>query len=165
MGRIGSFISAGNADPASYLRRDQLAHELMFLTRGQPVVYSGDEQGFTGPGGDKDARQDMFASRTPDYLDDDLIGTDRTHALANYNPRHPIYQTIATLGALRKAHPALRDGLQVTRYAADGAGIYAASRIDRAKRQEYVIAVNNATTAQTVTLDTWTPGSSWQGIY
>ena len=37
----------------------------MFLTRGQPVVYSGDEQGFTGPGGDKDARQDMFASRSP----------------------------------------------------------------------------------------------------
>ena len=37
----------------------------MFLTRGQPVVYYGDEQGFTGAGGDKDARQDMFASRTP----------------------------------------------------------------------------------------------------
>ncbi|MFI7601513.1 pullulanase-type alpha-1,6-glucosidase [Actinoplanes sp. NPDC049681] len=165
MGRIGSFIAAAEADPAAQLRRDQLAHELMFLTRGQPVIYSGDEQGFTGPGGDKDARQDMFASKTPDYLDDDLIGTDRTHAQANYNPRHPIYRTIATLGALRKAHPALRDGQQVTRYAADGPGIYAASRIDRAERQEYVIAANNATTAQTVTLDTWTPDSSWQGIY
>ena len=33
----------------------------MYLTRGQPVVYYGDEQGFTGDGGDKDARQDMFA--------------------------------------------------------------------------------------------------------
>ena len=71
MGRIGSFIESGGADPASYLRRDELAHELMFLTRGQPVVYSGDEQGFTGPGGDKDARQDMFASKTADYRDDE----------------------------------------------------------------------------------------------
>ena len=32
----------------------------MYLTRGQPVVYYGDEQGFTGDGGDQDARQDMF---------------------------------------------------------------------------------------------------------
>ena len=36
----------------------------MFLTRGQPVVYYGDEQGFIGDGGgDKDARQDMFATQ------------------------------------------------------------------------------------------------------
>ncbi|WP_067501871.1 pullulanase-type alpha-1,6-glucosidase [Actinoplanes sp. TFC3] len=165
MGRIGSFIETGTADPATYLRRDQLAHELMFLTRGQPVIYSGDEQGFTGPGGDKDARQDMFASRTKDYLDDDLIGTERTHAQANYETRHPLYRTIATLGGLRKAHPALRDGQQITRYAADGPGVFAASRINPAERREYVIAVNNATTAQTVTVDTWTPGSAWQGIY
>ncbi|MFC3384483.1 pullulanase-type alpha-1,6-glucosidase [Couchioplanes azureus] len=165
MGRIGSFVAAGGTDPATHLRRDQLAHELMFLTRGQPVIYSGDEQGFTGPGGDKDARQDMFASRTPDYLDDDLLGTDRTHAQANYETSHPVYRTIAALGALRKAHPALRDGLQVTRHAATGPGVFAASRLDRAQRREYVIAVNNATTAQTVTIDTWTRGTSFQGVY
>ncbi|WP_394328287.1 alpha-amylase family glycosyl hydrolase, partial [Couchioplanes caeruleus] len=165
MGRIGSFVAAGGTDPATHLRRDELAHELMFLTRGQPVIYSGDEQGFTGPGGDKDARQDMFASRTPDYLDDDLLGTDRTHAQANYETSHPVYRTVAALGALRKAHPALRDGMQVTRHAAAGPGVFAASRIDRAERREYVIAVNNATTAQTVTVDTWTPAASFQGVY
>ncbi len=165
MGRIGSFVAGGGTDPATHLRRDELAHELMFLTRGQPVIYSGDEQGFTGPGGDKDARQDMFASRSADYLDDDLLGTDRTHAVANYETGHPLYRTIATLGALRKAHPALRDGIQVTRYAADGPGVFAASRVDPAARREYVVAVNNATTARTVTLDTWTPGTAFQGIY
>ncbi|MFI5495746.1 pullulanase-type alpha-1,6-glucosidase [Actinoplanes sp. NPDC051859] len=165
MGRIGSFVANGGTDPATHLRRDQLAHELMFLTRGQPVIYSGDEQGFTGPGGDKDARQDMFVSRTPDYLDDDLLGTDRTHAQSNYETGHPVYRTIAALGALRKAHPALRDGLQVTRHAADGPGVFAASRLDRSQRREYVIAVNNATTAQPVTIDTWTPNASFQGIY
>ena len=45
-------------------RADLLAHDLLFLSRGQPVVYYGDEQGFTGadPGGDKSARQTLFAA-------------------------------------------------------------------------------------------------------
>ncbi|MFC7550131.1 pullulanase-type alpha-1,6-glucosidase [Plantactinospora sp. GCM10030261] len=165
MGRIGSFIAAGDPDPANQVRRDRLAHELMFLTRGQPVVYSGDEQGFTGPGGDKDARQDMFASKTADYLDDDLIGTDRTHAVDQYDPTHPLYRTIADLGALRAAHPALRDGIQVTRHAAEGPGVFAFSRIDPKQRVEYLAAVNNAGTEQRVTVDTWSPGGTFTGIH
>ncbi|SCL15435.1 alpha-1,6-glucosidases, pullulanase-type [Micromonospora nigra] len=165
MGRIGSFIAGGPTDPATHLRRDQLAHELMFLTRGQPVVYSGDEQGFTGPGGDKDSRQTMFASKTPDYLDDDLLGTDRTHAEDQFDPTHPLYRAIAELGALRQAHPALRDGIQVTRHAADGPGVFAFSRIDPGDRTEYVVAVNNAATEQTVTVDTWSAGATFTGVY
>ncbi|GLY20386.1 pullulanase-type alpha-1,6-glucosidase [Micromonospora sp. NBRC 101691] len=165
MGRIGSFIAGGGTDPGTHLRRDQLAHQLMFLTRGQPVVYSGDEQGFTGPGGDKDSRQDMFASKTPDYLDDDLIGTDRTHAVDQYDRNHPLYRTIAELGALRKAHPALRDGVQVTRHAADGPGVFAFSRIEPKQRVEYVVAVNNAATPQTVTVDTWSANATFTGVY
>ena len=35
----------------------------MYFGRGMPVVYYGDEQGFTGDGGDKDARQDMVPAR------------------------------------------------------------------------------------------------------
>ncbi|MFG2061157.1 pullulanase-type alpha-1,6-glucosidase [Micromonospora sp. NPDC048871] len=165
MGRIGSFIAAGPTDPATHLRRDQLAHELMFLTRGQPVIYSGDEQGFTGAGGDKDARQPMFASRTPDYLDDDLLGTDRTHAQDQFDRGHPLYRTIAALGQLRQAHPALRDGVQVTRHAAEGPGVFAFSRFDPDDRTEYLVAVNNAATPQTVTVDTWSPGATFAGVY
>ncbi|MEV4279308.1 pullulanase-type alpha-1,6-glucosidase [Actinoplanes xinjiangensis] len=165
MGRIGSFIAAA-ATADSRLKRDQLAHELMFLTRGQPVVYSGDEQGFTGPGGDKDARQDMFANKSPDYLDDDLIGTDRTHAVDNYDTSHPVYRTIAELAKLRRANPALVTGIQQTRYAAEGQGVFAASRIARDNtRKEYVVAVNNATTAQTVSFATSTPNTVFTGIY
>ncbi|AEV87281.1 sulfonate ABC transporter ATP-binding protein [Actinoplanes sp. SE50] len=164
MGRIGSFIAAASTADTQ-LKRDELAHELMFLTRGQPVVYSGDEQGFTGPGGDKDARQDMFASKTADYLKDDLIGTDRTHAVDNYDTAHPLYRTIASLAKLRKANPALVDGVQVTRYAATGAGVLAVSRIDRTKRTEYVVAANNATTTQTVSFATSSPGATFTGIY
>ncbi|MDR7277957.1 pullulanase-type alpha-1,6-glucosidase [Catenuloplanes atrovinosus] len=165
MGRIGSFIAASGGSDQERLRKAQLAHELMFLTRGQPVIYSGDEQGFTGPGGDKDARQDMFASRTADYLDDDLIGTARTHATDNYDTRHPIYRTIAALGALRERYPALADGTQTTRHAAGGPGVFAASRLLADERVEHLIAVNNAATAQTVTIDTFSPSTRFSPIY
>ena len=64
-GRIGMFLRNANpgASEAELLARDQLAHELMYFSRGNPVVYYGDEQGFTGAGGDQDARQDMFPSQ------------------------------------------------------------------------------------------------------
>ncbi len=67
MGRIGSFISADNpdADDAERVARDRLAHELMYFSRGNPVVYYGDEQGFTGPGGDQDARQTTVREQGP----------------------------------------------------------------------------------------------------
>ena len=56
----------------------------MYFSRGNPVIYYGDEQGFTGSGGDQVARQTLFASQVPDYLDDDLLGTTRTHAQDNF---------------------------------------------------------------------------------
>ncbi|HEX6500755.1 MAG TPA: pullulanase-type alpha-1,6-glucosidase [Micromonosporaceae bacterium] len=165
MGRIGYFITTGGQDPATYLKRDQLAHELMFLTRGQPIVYSGDEQGFTGTGGDKDARQDMFASKVADYVDDPQIGTTRTDATDEYDPSHPMYRTIAALSALRRDNPGLRDGVQVTRYAASGAGVFAFSRIDPNQRVEYLVATNNDTGAQTVTVPTYSAGMVFDQIY
>ncbi|GIJ51184.1 hypothetical protein Val02_80700 [Virgisporangium aliadipatigenens] len=165
MGRIGMMVAGGGTDPATHLQRDRLAHEVMFLTRGQPVIYSGDEQGFTGPGGDRDARQDMFASRTPSYLDDDLLGTERTHAVDNYDTGHPLYVSIAALGALRRAHPALADGVQVTRYAANGPGVFAFSRTLPSEKVEYVVAVNNATTAQTVDVPTYSAGMTFDTAY
>ena len=45
----------------------------------------------------------MFASRTPEYLDDDLIGTTATHATDNFVPGHPLYRAIAELAALTRA--------------------------------------------------------------
>ncbi len=91
MGRIGTFLKQDNpkADDAELLKRARLANELMFLGRGNPVIYYGDEQGFTGAGGDKDSRQTLFASKTADYLDDDQLGTDRTHASDAYDTKHP----------------------------------------------------------------------------
>ena len=64
----------------------------------------------------------MFASKVADYLDDDEIGTDRTHASDSYDPSAPLYRQIAALSKLRKDNPALTDGVQTQRYAADGSG-------------------------------------------
>ncbi|MET9749628.1 pullulanase-type alpha-1,6-glucosidase [Streptomyces ardesiacus] len=167
MGRIGTFLKQDDpkATDAELLQKDRLANELMFLSRGNPVVYYGDEQGFTGAGGDKDARQPMFASRTADYLDDDQLGTDRTHAEAAYDTSAPLYRQISALAKLRKANPALADGVQTERYAADGAGIYAFSRTDAKTGTEYVVAFNNAGTEKSATFSTGSAGTTFRGLY
>ncbi|MFD7818056.1 pullulanase-type alpha-1,6-glucosidase [Streptomyces sp. NPDC059785] len=167
MGRFGYFLNQDNpnATDAELLAKDKLANELMFLSRGNPVVYYGEEQGFTGAGGDKDARQTMFASKVADYLDDDEIGTDRTAASDAYDTSAPLYRQISTLAGLRKANPALTDGVQTERYAADGAGIYAFSRTDAKTGTEYVVAVNNAGEAKEATFATGSAGMRFDGIY
>ncbi|MGW5459991.1 pullulanase-type alpha-1,6-glucosidase [Streptomyces sp. NPDC003996] len=167
MGRIGYFLKQDNpkATDAEVLKKDELANEMMFLSRGNPVVYYGDEQGFTGSGGDKDARQTMFASKVADYLDDDEIGTDRTHASDSYDTSAPLYEQIAELSRLRKANPALTDGVQTQRYAADGAGVYAFTRTDARTGQEYVVALNNADSAQTATFATGSADMAYRGVY
>ncbi|MFF6998604.1 pullulanase-type alpha-1,6-glucosidase [Streptomyces sp. NPDC008313] len=167
MGRIGYFLKQDNpkATDAELLRKDKLANELMFLSRGNPVVYYGDEQGFTGAGGDKDARQTMFASKVADYLDDDELGTDRTHASDAYDTSAPLYEQISALAELRAANPALTDGVQTERYAADGAGVYAFSRTDAGRGTEYVVAVNNADEAKKATFATGSAGMTFRGIH
>ncbi|MFD7831519.1 pullulanase-type alpha-1,6-glucosidase [Kitasatospora sp. NPDC059803] len=166
MGRFGSFLLADNpgADEATLLKKDRLGTELQFLTRGQPVVYYGDEQGFTGAGGDQDARQDMFASKTPSYNGDRVLGGPSGPA-DRYGQGGALYQDVAALAKLRRDNPALADGAQIERYAADGAGVYAFSRIDAGQRTEYLVAVNNAAEAKTVTLDTFSAGMGFDRIY
>ncbi|GHE73388.1 hypothetical protein GCM10018785_46870 [Streptomyces longispororuber] len=155
------------ASDAELLRRDRLAHELMFLGRGNRVVYAGDEQGFTGSGGDNAARQPLFATDAPAYRDDDQIGTDRTHARDAYDTRHPLYRAVARLSELTRRHPALRDGVFTDRYPgpADGPGVYAYSRTDPRKRVEYVVAHNNATGARTVRIPTGAAHRRYTPLY
>jgi alpha-amylase len=167
MGRIGSFVRSDNAGAtdAELVARDRLAHELMYLSRGNPVVYYGDEQGFTGDGGDQLARQSMFASVTPDYLDDDLLGTTATHAQANFVTTHPLYRAIGDLARLTQQHDALRDGAQIHRLSAEEAGVYAFSRLDRRHPHEYVVALNNAESPKTVAVPTYDDRAWFDRVY
>ncbi|MER5813392.1 pullulanase-type alpha-1,6-glucosidase [Streptomyces sp. NPDC002033] len=164
MGRFGTFLKQDRpgAGEQELLDRYRLANELMFFSRGNPVVYSGDEQGFTGSGGDKDARQPLFATGIADYLDDDQLGTARTHASDAYDPGHPLYRQISALSKLTKDHPALRDGIQSERFS-EGS-VYAFARTDPKTRTEYLVASNNGTGARTVELDA-PAGATYRTLY
>jgi glycosidase len=163
MGRIGSFLVGAADDDADLLKRDELAMSLMYLTRGQPVTYYGDEQGLIGWGGDKDAREDLFATKVEQYATERVIvGT--PGARDRFDATSPLYRHIAALTQLRAANPALADGIQIERYAAQDEGVYAFSRIDRDTGVEYLVAANNAKTEQRVTIPTASKGLSFSVI-
>ena len=165
MGRLPALIGTGFTTKEK-LQRVELANQLMFLTRGQPVTYYGDEQGFIGAGGDKDSRQDMFATKTQQYADEaNLYGEQAGGSKDRYGTKVPLYRLIKELSALRTQHPALADGAQISRYAAAGPGIYAFSRIDRRTQREYIVAINNATEAKTADFDTYGDSTTYRPIY
>jgi glycosidase len=126
------------------MQRVMLANAMLFLLRGVPVVYSGDEQGFIGHGIDQDARQDLFASRVASYNDQGLLGTSATTAVANFNVQHPLYAQIASLAKLRREHAALRRGRQIVRAHGKAPGLFVASRVFNDNR-ELVLAFNSST--------------------
>ncbi len=159
MGRIGRRLNGTDDGKVAKMR---MVFELLFLARGTPVIYYGDEQGFVGDGGDKDARQTMFPSLVDGYLNDDLIGTDATHASARFDVEHPFYQAVSTLAALRQTHPALVGGAQITRLAEGGT--FAISRIDRAERIEHVVVFNGPVTAS-ITIPTSSPHTLFGSVY
>jgi len=163
MGRIGYMLK----DAGNQVARDELAHSLMYLTRGQPVVYYGDEQGFVGNGTlngtDKDARQSLFATQVPEYANQALVDGSTAGSVDRYDTSAALYQHIAGLAALRQAHPALADGAQI-QLSASGS-VYAFARVDRTEKIEHLVALNNAATAATVTLTTLTPGATYAPLY
>ncbi len=155
MGRVAMFLQDASANEAEHLARVKLADSLMFTTRGNPVTYYGDEQGFIGTGGDQLAREDMFASKVDIYNTEEVLAGPEG-SRDRYSTMHPLYQHIKELSQLREKHPALADGAQVQRYAAEGSGIFAISRIDPEKKAEYLVVANNDTESSTASFDTWT---------
>ena len=145
-GRFGYFVRKANpsASDDEILRRVILGYAMLMTLRGVPVIYYGDEQGFAGSGGDQDARQDMFASKTASYNAEHLIGTSATTAQSNFGVNHALYKTISTLAKLRRANAALREGDQVVRAYARAPGIFAVSRLDSQSSTEILIAFNTS---------------------
>jgi glycosidase len=140
-----------------------LANAMLFLLRGVPVVYYGDEQGFVGHDVDQAARQDMFASQVANYNDQALLGTDATTAVDNFNALHPLYQQIARLSAWRKQYPELRRGRQVVRAQSREPGLFAASRIGNQGR-EVLVAFNTSTTPVTARVQIETTTAAFTSI-
>ncbi|SDD58521.1 pullulanase X25 domain-containing protein [Auraticoccus monumenti] len=162
MGRAAMLLAAKGLSGDELLQRVGLTNELMFTSRGQPVVYYGDEQGFVGAGGDKDARQDMFATQVQQYADEPVLGGP-AGSRDRYDTSHPLYRQIRELSDLRAEHPALVDGAQVHRYASED-GLYAFARVDEEQR-EYLVVVNTSGTEQSASLRTWTPRGTLRGVH
>jgi len=164
MGRVAMFLQGSAANDTELMQRVKLANSLMYLTRGNPVTYYGDEQGFIGTGGDQLARHDMFASQVAVYNEERVLGGP-SGSRDRYNTGHELYRHLAELSRLREEHPALADGIQQTRYAADGPGLFVTSRYDHQAGVEYLVAVNNATSPQTATVSTWNSNEQFKPVY
>ncbi len=147
LGRFGLALRTAfpTADEDELMRRAMLANAMLFGLRGVPVIYAGDEQGFTGHGGDQDAREDMFGSKVASYNDNRLIGAAATTVSPRFDPSHPLYRQLQALGALRQALPALRRGPQMLRFAQEKPGLFAVSRFDPVTGKEVLLAYNTST--------------------
>ena len=147
-GRFAHFarIAFPKASAQEILARVELANAMLLTLRGVPTIYSGDEQGFAGDGGDQDSRQDMFASRVASYNAATLVGSTSTTAVANFDEQQPLYRQIATLAALRTSHPALTRGRTLVRFRRDTPGLLAVSRFDPATGAETLLLFNTGTT-------------------
>lgn len=177
IGRIGRFLvqdGPGRGD-RERLARAKLAHAFTLFARGVPVIYYGDEQGFTGDEGGEGARQDMMPSRVPGYRDDDAIGTSATPAADNFDTGHPLYLAIATYASIYRQHAPLRRGIQIHRHSVDAPGLFAFSRVipgaADARRDddtliEYLAVFDTSRTGTAqATLSTGTPRATFHALY
>ena len=154
---MGRFAYSLRQSPHNYsedaqIQRNLLAHAMMFFSRGVPVIYYGDEQGFVGDGGDQASRQDMMPSFVASYNDDDLLATSKSTADDNFDTNHLFYQSFAKYAQLYQQYPALRFGEQAVVYSQDKAGIFAITRqmkaTSKSKAQNLLIVFNTAVNTQ-----------------
>jgi glycosidase len=164
MGRIALQLRGITSSEEQWLARVRLGHDLMYLVRGQPVVYYGDEQGLVGSGGDQDARQSLFATQVEQYASEPVLGA-QGGSVDRYDTSHPLYQHISALARLREEHPALADGLMQVTHASSGPGVFAFSRVDRDSHTEYAVAANNATQPVEVEVPVLTPDTAYTSVW
>ena len=160
MGRIGMFVDSAATSDADALAKSKLANALLFLLRGGPALYYGDEKGMIGNGGDKAARQDMFATQVPFWQDEKRIGSDPIGTRSAFDVKNPLEEQITSIQAIIKANPALRSGTQQIRYG-DGVA-FATTRY--LNGQEYAVLFNAGDTAQELKFNVSTAGAKWSPI-
>ncbi|MGX7828627.1 pullulanase-type alpha-1,6-glucosidase [Actinokineospora sp. 24-640] len=148
---------------AELLERLRLGNALMYLWRGNPVVYYGDEQGMAGSGGDKLARQSMFASSTPEYAAEAFVGGGRTGAQDNFRPNHPLYKQLRELADFVDRDTVWRTGNQTLRLAEGD--VIAFSRTDRSRLQEFVVVANSGAAAAEVDVPVAAPNLRYSTVF
>ena len=161
MGRVGYFIhSATYGDDDLTLRRSKLANEVLFFSRGAPVLYYGDEKGMVGTGGDKAARQDMFPTGVLEWQDEIRIGSTPIGTKSAFDVVNPLQLQITEINKLIAQNPALRKGTQQLR--ATSRNSIAFSRY--LDGQEYLVVLNSGDESDSLDAPV-SVQSSWEQIY
>ena len=162
MGRIGKAIYTADQayGDAVVLQRDELSDALLFLLRGGPVLYYGDEKGMTGTGGDQAARQDMFPTQVLDWQSEYRIGGSPIGSASAFDVHNPMEDLITSLQTLTAKYPALRSGTQQVRYGDDS--IFAVSRYSAG--QEFLVAFNRSDKDATFTTPVSTSSPTWSTL-
>ncbi|MDO8645160.1 MAG: alpha-amylase family glycosyl hydrolase [Candidatus Planktophila sp.] len=167
MGRAGKLIESTRINsPSELLPRTLLAHALMYLSRGIPTVYYGDEVGMSGTGNGTDqlARQDMFSTKVTMWKTEPRIGSNPIASGNSFSvtDTHPIANYLKTLASLRAKNPALANAQMQVRVAKDS--LFVISKKDGKENREYVVAFNNSTKAIKASLYTATSMGGWKTI-
>ncbi|MGL6278872.1 MAG: alpha-amylase family glycosyl hydrolase, partial [Gaiella sp.] len=161
IGRVGRLIKdQSGASGQELVRRVNLAHSLLYLLRGAPIVYYGDEVGIIGLGGDKEARQDMFPTQVRTWQREERVGSPPIGTGSSFDVvGNPVGAHLTALGAIREANPALGGGGSAVRLARQE--LLVLSRFDGATQREYLAAFNTGRKAARVTVRSATPGATW----
>ena len=164
-GRTAMMIKAqSGAEGDELLARVNLGHSLLYLLRGAPVVYYGDEFGIIGVGGDKEARHDLFPTQVSSWSAQERVGSPPIGAGSSFDVQsHPVGEHLRTLAGLRKQFPVLWRGATLPRDRNDGA--MAISRFDMADQREYVTLFNNSTEVRTLEFATSTPSTKFVAVW
>jgi len=164
-GRAGFLINAKRINPANQLLpRVELGYALLYLSRGIPAVYYGDEVGMMGSGGDQLARQDMFSTKVDTWRTEPRIGGkpigygDSFAATAS----NPIAKYLKVLAQLRKSNPGLANAFMQPRLAKGP--LYVVSKKDGRENREYLVAFNNSDKAVTTVINTATSTGGWKTL-
>ena len=166
LGRAAFLIRAKRSNPdQELLARVKLANTLLYLSRGIPTVYYGDEVGILGSGSGKDqlARQDLFPTKVEIWKQEARVTGRPVGDADSFTDTfsNPIAKHLIALSELRKAHPALTNEQMQIRYAKGP--VFAFSKRAINEKREYLVVLNNSAKAGTVTISTATSGK-WRDL-
>lgn len=162
MGRIGMQLAKAvpTGEPQILLERAKLANATLFLLRGGPVLYYGDEKGMIGTGGDKLARQDMFPTLVEEWKTEDRIGQAPIGDASSFDVANPLRSQVSEIQGVIKSNPALRFGTEQVRDTHNG--VLVVTRYQDG--QEYLVAFNGADDSKEIVTKVETADGSWKSI-
>lgn len=167
MGRGTSQVDAWTQETGkNLLNRVKLADSVLFLMRGAPVIYYGDELGILSTGSNEFSRQDMFPTEIAAWKNMRRIGGQPIKDGSFLTPEHenhPLSVHIRALNAFRSTYPGFVTGAAIARFG--NTNVSAWSRIDSTDNHEFLVVANNSSAAKTVSIPVSTKSSDFVGVF